>query len=57
MKKKYKYIILSIVVLMAFCISICFVPINATRFIPLIEAQVTRELGIKIHIERLILRL
>ena len=57
MKKKYKYIIISFVVLLAFCISICFVPINATRFIPLIETQVTRELGVKIHIERLILRL
>lgn len=57
MKKKYKYIIISFVVLLAFCISICFVPINATRFIPLIETQVTGELGVKIHIERLILRL
>ncbi len=55
--KKYKYIIASSVVLLAFCISICFIPINATRFIPSIEAQVSKELGVKIHIERLILRL
>ena len=54
--KKYKnYIIIAFAVI-AFCVSICFVPIDATRFIPAIESQVTKDLGIKIHIEKLILR-
>jgi len=57
MKKKYKNLIIIFLVLLTFCISICFVPIDATRFIPAIEAQVTKDLGINIHIERLILRL
>lgn len=57
MKKKYRNLIICLFVLLAFCISICFVPIDATRFIPAIESQVTKDLGVKIHIERLILRL
>ena len=55
--KKYRNYIISFVVILAFCISICFIPIDATRFIPSIESQVTKDLGIKIHIEKLILRL
>lgn len=54
--KKYKNLIIILLVVLAFCISICFIPIDATRFIPAIESQVTKDLGIKIHIERLILR-
>ena len=54
--KKYKlYIILSLAFI-ALCVSICFVPIDASRFIPAIESQVTKDLGVKIHIEKLILR-
>ena len=56
-KKKYRYLIIILVVILAFCISICFIPINATKFIPVIEKQVAKDLGINIHIERLILRL
>ncbi len=55
--KKYRNYIIAFLVLLTFCVSICFVPINATRFIPAIEEQVTKDLGIKIHIEKLILRL
>ncbi len=55
--KKYKNYIISFVVILAFCVSICFIPIDATRFIPSIESQVSKDLGIKIHIEKLILRL
>ncbi len=57
MKKKYRNLLIIFLVLLAFCISICFIPIDATRFIPEIESQVTKDLGVKIHIERLILRL
>lgn len=54
--KKYKNYIITVLAVIAFCVSICFVPIDATRFIPAIESQVTKDLGIKIHIEKLILR-
>lgn len=55
--KKYKnYIIIGLAVI-AFCVTICFVPIDASRLIPTIEKQVTKDLGINIHIEKLILRL
>lgn len=57
MAKKYRYFIVSILIFLAICISICFIPINATRFIPLVEAKVSNELGVNIHIEKLILRL
>ncbi len=57
MTKKYKYFIAGVVIFVAMCISICFIPINITRFIPLVEANVSRDLGINIHIEKLILRL
>ena len=55
--KKYKNYIISLILIIAFCVSICFVPIDATRFIPSIESQVSKDLGINIHIEKLILRL
>ena len=57
MKKQYRVLIITLVVIFAFCISVCFIPINATRLIPIVEKQVTKDLGINIHIERLILRL
>ena len=41
---------------MAFLVSLCFIPINANKLIPLVEKQVSRELGVDIHIEQLILR-
>ncbi len=55
MKKYSKYIILGLCVI-TFFVSICFIPIRASKLIPLIEEQVENDLGIKIHIERLILR-
>ena len=57
MKKKYRNIIIIAVVILACLISICFIPINASKFIPLIENQIAKDLGINVHIERLILRL
>ena len=55
--KKYRNYIIAAIIFIAFCVSICFIPIDATRFIPNIEKQVTQDLGINIHIEKLILRL
>lgn len=54
--KKYKNYIIAFISVLFFCVSICFIPFDASRFIPQIEEQVTKELGIKIHIERLIFR-
>lgn len=55
MKKYSKYLIAG-VCLLAFLITLCFIPINASKLIPTIEKQVANELGVNIHIERLILR-
>lgn len=54
--KKYKYYFILLLVLITFCISVCFIPIDATRFVPQVEKQFEQELGIKIHIEKLIFR-
>lgn len=54
--KKYKNYIIIALAIIAFCITICFIPIDASRLIPTIEKQVTKDLGVSIHIEKLILR-
>ena len=54
--KKYNKIIIILIAILAALISVCFVPINASKLIPVIEKQVANELGINIHIEKLILR-
>lgn len=54
--KKYKNYIIAFFSVLCFCVAICFIPFDASRFIPQIEEQVTNELGIKIHIEKLIFR-
>lgn len=55
MKKYSKYLIIALIIIAAL-VSVCFIPINASKLIPTIEKQVSSELGVKIHIERLILR-
>ena len=54
--KKYSKYLIAAVCLLAFLITLCFIPINASKLIPTIEKQVSNELGVNIHIERLILR-
>ncbi len=56
MKKYSKYFIIGFILIILLA-STCFIPIKTERLIPLIEEQVEKDLGIKIHIERLILRL
>lgn len=56
MEKYSKFLIIGLCIL-AFLVSICFIPIGVSKSIPLIEEQVEKELGVKVHIERLILRL
>lgn len=55
MKKYSKYIITALIILAAL-ITVCFIPISASKLIPTIEDQVSKDLGIKVHIEKLILR-
>ncbi len=54
--KKYGKIIIVVLAIITALIAVCFIPINASRLIPAVEAQVSKDLGIDIHIERLILR-
>ena len=54
--KRYKKYIITILIILAFCISVCFIPIDATRFIPIVQQQTEQELGVKVHIEKLIFR-
>ncbi len=55
--KKYRIYIIIALVIISLLVAVCFIPINASKFIPQVEAQVTKDLGIQIHIEKLILRL
>ena len=54
--KRYRKYLLILLILIAFCVSICFIPIDATRFIPQVEKQFEQNLGIRVHIEKLIFR-
>ena len=56
MKKKYRNIIIAFVLVLAAVITICFIPINATKLIPSVERQISEELGVDVHIEKLVLR-
>ena len=56
MKKYSKYIIalLSIVITLTV---MCFIPIGISKYIPLVEQQVSKEYGINVHIDKLVLRI
>ena len=55
--KKYRIYIIAFLLILSLFISICFIPINASKLIPEVESQVAKDMGIQIHIEKLILRL
>lgn len=55
--KKYKYYIITLFLLITTLTTICFIPIGISRFIPIVEEQVEKELGVKVHINKLIMRL
>lgn len=55
MKKYSTFLIIAFIVLVAMIIS-CFIPIKANKLIPTIEEQVSKDIGAKVHIEKLILR-
>ena len=54
--KRYKTLIITLIVIVACLISVCFIPIDATRFIPIVEKQFQQDLGVDVHIEKLIFR-
>ena len=56
MKKYGKYII-ALIILLSAAISVCFIPIGISKYIPLVEKQVKEEYGIDVHIDKLILRI
>ncbi|MBE7702593.1 MAG: hypothetical protein E7Z89_00935 [Cyanobacteria bacterium SIG28] len=56
LKKYGKYLII-LFCLISIIISTFFIPISASKLIPKLEKQVYSELGVNIHIEKLILRL
>lgn len=53
MKKISKYFVI-ILIFISLIVSICFIPFKATNFIPIIEEQVEKDLGVKVNIESLI---
>lgn len=55
--KKYRNLIIAIIITITVLISICFIPISVSKLIPTIEAQISKDLGVDVHIEKLILRL
>jgi len=54
--KKYRIYVLIFLTIIAFCVTICFIPIGASKFIPVVEKQFQEELGVQVHIEKLIFR-
>ena len=53
--KKYKKYFIGLILVIILCISICFIPIDATRFVSEVEKQAMQELGVDVHIDKLIL--
>ena len=56
MKKKHKIYILIVLIFIIASITICFIPIGISRFIPIVEKQFKEELGVQVHLQKLILR-
>lgn len=55
--KKYAKQLIILFCITLFIASICFIPIRVSKLIPIIEEKVSADLGVNIHMERLILRI
>ncbi|MCQ2744647.1 MAG: hypothetical protein MJ230_07655, partial [bacterium] len=55
--KKYRNYIIAILIIITALITICFIPISATKLIPTIEKQISESIGTDAHLEHLVLRL
>ena len=55
--KKYRKYIIALIVIIAFLISVCFIPISAKKLIPTIEKQISNDLGSKVHIDNLVMQI
>ena len=56
MKKYSLYIYITLIVLFIFT-TVCFIPIRASKLIPILEENILEDYGINAHVERLILRI
>lgn len=54
--KKYKNYLIILILIVSFLVGVCFIPVGISKFIPLIEQQVEADLGVKIHVDKLIMR-
>ena len=54
--KRYSKLLIIIFSIVALFVAICFIPINASSLIPVIEEQINKEFGVKVHVDKLILR-
>jgi len=54
--KKYRIYIIIALIILAMCVTVCFIPIGASKFIPVVEKQFEEDLGVKVHIDKLIFR-
>ena len=54
--KKYSKYLIAIIVLITLVVSVCFIPISVSRFIPALETRMSEEIGANVHIDKLILR-
>ena len=56
MKIYRRYIIALLVLTLALTI-VCFIPISASKMIPIVESQVAESFGVEVHLEHLVLRI
>ena len=54
--KKYRNYIILVLFLTTLLITFCFIPISASKLIPIVESQIMAEYGVQAHLEKLILR-
>ena len=54
--KKYKNYLIILTIVISFLVGVCFIPVGISKFIPIIEQQVEADLGIKVHLDKLIMR-
>ena len=52
-----KKVVIGLIILFAAIISLCFIPFNANKFIPIVEKQVQDKYGINAHLDKLILKI
>lgn len=54
--KRYRNFIITALIVITILISICFIPIDATKFVSIVEKQAKEDMGVDVHVEKLIFR-